>query len=139
MLLLLALLGTVSTAALPDPTLTPGQLTGATKAEICATRWGTDARRVTPAMKRQIFGWYQVPQADRKKYEVDHLIPRSAGGADTVKNLWPQPWPSARQKDRLETLLHKRVCVVGDLSLAEAREAFADWPSAYRRYVGVGR
>lgn len=125
--------------AIPHQDLTPGGLsdTRVTQAEICAVRWGTDSRSVSPDEKKQVFKAYGIPQSRRTAYEVDHRIPRSAGGDDVVWNLWPQLWPEARKKDRLETLLHKRVCVVGDLSLEAAQQAFwGDWRVAYRQYIG---
>lgn len=124
--------------AVPNPTHTPGVVRPMTQAEVCAVRWGTDSRKVTVRMRRQVFEWYGVPQARRKDYEVDHLIPRSAGGADDVRNLWPQPWvPWARLKDRLETRLHKRVCITRDLSLEAAQAVFrGDWRDGYERYIG---
>lgn len=131
MLFLLLLLAT------PDPTHTPGLTRPMTTAEVCAVTWGTDRRRVTVAMKRQVFAWYGVPQAERKNYEVDHLIPRSAGGADDVRNLWPQPWPEARRKDRLEARLHRDVCVTKTRTLGEAQRAFRDWAGAYQTLFGT--
>lgn len=125
------------TLAVPNPTHTPGVVRPMTQAEVCAVRWGTDARKVTPAMKRRVFAWYSIPQARRKDYEVDHLIPRSAGGADDVANLWPQPWvPDARLKDRLETRLHRLVCRTGELPLHEAQAVMRDWQAAYERFIG---
>jgi hypothetical protein len=67
---------------------------------------------------------------------MDHLISRELGGADNVRNLWPQPYTgpwNARDKDRLENRLHREVCHEG-LPLAEAQRMIAtDWISAYRR------
>lgn len=124
--------------AVPNPVHTPGVVRPMTSAEVCAVRWGTDSRKVTAAMRRQVFAWYGIPQHERRNYEVDHLIPRSAGGADDVRNLWPQAWvPWARLKDRLETRLHKLVCVTGSVSLADAQAVFrGDWRHGYERYVG---
>jgi hypothetical protein len=55
-------------------------------------------------------------------YELDHLIPLELGGApDDVRNLWPEPWPAANVKDRLENRLHALVCT-HRLSLLEAQQ-----------------
>jgi len=47
-------------------------------------------------------------------YEVDYLITPELGGADDIKNLWPQPFTaknwSAYTKDDLEDRLHELVC-----------------------------
>lgn len=133
----------------PDPALTPGVVrTDLTQDQICRTKWGKDARAVTAAMKAQVFRQYHVPAAAlhvsvagrrRPAFEVDHLISRELGGADDVKNLWPQPyfgaW-NAHLKDRLENRLHVEVCA-GRLSLAAAQQAIrSDWQGAYSRYFG---
>ena len=56
--------------------------------------------------------------------EVDHLISRDLGGADTLENLWPEPYtqhPGAHEKDWLETELNKEVCS-GKITLKDAQE-----------------
>lgn len=42
--------------------------------------------------------------------ELDHLIPRELGGADTMDNLWLEPWPQAKQKDRIENITARDFC-----------------------------
>ncbi|MEO6339625.1 MAG: hypothetical protein ABIO39_06275 [Caulobacteraceae bacterium] len=134
----------------PDLAKTPGVTRpGLTKAKICATKWGLDARHVTAAMKRQAFANYGmagnsdpacIVDVRGRHCEIDHLISRELGGADVVENLWPQaygtsPW-NAQLKDKLENRLHKEVCA-GRLSLAKARKMIAtDWREAYRAYYG---
>jgi hypothetical protein len=48
-----------------------------------------------------------------RRCEIDHLISRELGGADDVKNFWPQPYGThawnAVLKDRVENRLHKEV------------------------------
>jgi hypothetical protein len=43
---------------------------------------------------------------ERRRCEIDHLVPRSIGGADDVRNLWPEPYYNgtwtATIKDKLE-------------------------------------
>jgi hypothetical protein len=120
----------------PDPAKTPGVArTDITQAEICSTKWGTDERHVTPAMKKQVF----APKGKRR-CEVDHLISRELGGADVVKNLWPQPYGTtpwnASVKDKLENRLHKEMCA-GRFTLKEAQDMLVnDWRVAYRKYYG---
>jgi hypothetical protein len=134
---------------LPDPTLTPGVATKLTKDEICAKKRGTIERRVSEAMRRQVFAEYGltgnhdlacVPDKHGRHCEVDHLIPRELGGADDVKNLWPEPYGThpwnAAVKDRVENRLRKEVCA-GRITLEEARrEITTDWRVPYRRYFG---
>jgi hypothetical protein len=67
-----------------------------------------------------LYGW-SGPTSD---YEEDHLIPLEVGGHPTdPKNLWPEPYNvpnGARQKDKVENLLHSRVCS-GQMTLADAQ------------------
>jgi len=134
---------------LPDPDLTPGVSRALSMDVICNTKWGKDARHVTAAMKKQVFQNYGltgnndpacVPDKSGRHCEVDHLISRELGGADDVKNLWPQPYGSspwnAVLKDRVENRLYKEVCAK-NISLARARrEIKTDWRVPYRRYFG---
>jgi hypothetical protein len=95
---------------MPQPAATPGKVRSLTQAQVCATAWGGDRRHVRVSMKRQVAEAYGVARTEWSNYEFDHLVPRELGGADDAANLWPQPWTSARQKDRLENQLHQLVC-----------------------------
>lgn len=132
----------------PDLIKTPGVVrSGLTKAKICSIKWGKDERHVTNAMKQQVFVTYGysgyddprcVKDAHGKTCEIDHLISRELGGADDVKNLWPEaygtkPW-NAHLKDKLENRLHKEMCA-GHITLKQARDMVTnDWRVAYKRY-----
>jgi len=134
----------------PDLTKTPGVArSGLTQPKICRIKWGKDERHVTAAMKKEVFalygyiGYYDpqcVPDAHGKSCEIDHLISRELGGADVVKNLWPEacgatPWNS-HLKDKLENRLHKEVCA-GHITLKKAREMIVrDWRETYKQYYG---
>lgn len=109
-----------------NPRLTPGVVRPLSVHTICTTKWGLDRRHVTIAMKREVARRYGVKWSLRSRYEFDHRIPRELGGADDVDNLWPQPWPDARKKDREETRLHREVCA-GRLTLEDAREQIRQW------------
>jgi hypothetical protein len=135
---------------LQDPAKTPGVTRKLTKKTICATKWGLDKRFVTAKMKLSVYHDYGLsgPRDDAcvedkhgRKCEVDHLIPRSLGGADDVKNLWPQPFGThpwnASRKDRLEVRVSKEVCK-GHLTLARARKMMkTDYRKAYLHYFGA--
>ena len=130
MIITLLLVAVLHSGPLPDLSLTPGAVRPLSRTEVCTTRWSLDRRHVTQKMKRTVAAAYGVPWADSAQYEFDHLIPRELGGADSVLNLWPQPWVYAKQKDRVENRLHVLVCT-GLLSLDAARAAIlANWTTA---------
>jgi hypothetical protein len=137
----LALQGPFAGMETPDRAQTPGAVRPMTQEAICATAWGRDARKVTLAMRRTVFARQGIAWANRQAYEVDHLIPRSLGGADALENLWAQPGPgwvrgtAAYYKDRLEVRLERLVCA-GRVNLDDARVAMVnDWRQAYLRFV----
>lgn len=150
--LVIALIGFSAFADdLPDLGKTPGvSRAGLSKATICATKWGKDARHVTAAMKDQVFALYGysgnddtrcVRDKSGRKCEIDHLISRELGGDDVVENLWPQAYGTspynAQLKDTLENRLHKEMCA-GHIGLKAARDMLVnDWRKAYRVYYGA--
>ncbi|CAB4243682.1 conserved exported protein of unknown function [Methylacidimicrobium sp. AP8] len=125
---------------LPDPQLTPGDTFPVSRSDVCTPGYAKKVRDVPWEEKREVLRRYGIPLADRRDYEIDHLIPLSLGGSNSIRNLWPQsrktqPW-NARKKDFLEDRLHKLVCS-GKVDLAEAQKAIAtDWIEAYRKYIG---
>lgn len=132
---------------LPDKNLTPGWLNPAVtqaniKSNICIPNWTTTVRppvSYTNKLKLKQMVQYGYKDVNPANYEEDHLIPLSIGGSPTdPRNLWPEPWHSvwnAHVKDRLEVLLHKKVCK-GELTLHVAQIIIAtDWISAYKLYI----
>lgn len=73
----------------------------------------------------------------REGCEIDHRVSREVGGADDVRNLWPQPYlrpdqPGAYEKDKLENWLHRQVCATHKMTLEEAQQVLmGDWYEAY--------
>ena len=134
----------VALAAAPDPQLTPGVSRGLSLEQICETKWGDDKRAVTERMKSQAYASYGMVRHEGacalspQGCEIDHLISRELGGADDVKNLWPQPYGgtcNAHQKDHLENVLHAKVCA-GEISLDEAQlKISTDWRKAYAELI----
>ena len=138
---------------LPDDNVTPGVVTPMDTQKVCSTKWGTDERAVSAAMKKQIYAMYGTAPGQGickltehtakngktvwKGCEIDHRVSREVGGADVVENLWPQPYlapsqPGAYQKDKLENWLHSQVCTTHSMTLTEAQQALkGDWYAAY--------
>jgi hypothetical protein len=135
----------VSHGGLPDLRCTPGAFNHDVKQRnirrtICVSNW-TDTVRpptsYTNKLKAQGIEDYGFADSDPSHYEEDHLIPLAVGGSPrSPKNLWPEPYAitaGARTKDRLERLLHNRVCK-GQVRLAKARRAFRHWKTAFAEF-----
>jgi hypothetical protein len=45
-------------ALLPDDAVSPGVVAITGTQKVCSTKWGTDARFVTPALKKQVYAAY---------------------------------------------------------------------------------
>lgn len=124
----------LAVASVLNPAVTPGAVRPLTRSEVCAIHWGTDVRHVTPAMKRAVFAAYGIPLADRRRYVIDHLIPRELAGADEIANLWPQLLADSYVKDVSEGALHRAVCApTPTLTLAEAQDRMRHWRLAVER------
>src|SRR5258706_2261473 len=126
---------------LPDHNLTPGEANPVLTADvICAQGFTTKTyRHVTSAMKHQAYAFYNMQPFKgtcAKGCEVDHLVSLSIGGANSIKNLWPEPFGAscnAHMKDRYENSLHKQVCS-GKMSLEDAqKEISTNWIAGYHR------
>jgi hypothetical protein len=123
---------------IPDKQLTPGATIPVTAAEVCRSSDSEETQPISASMKQRVFQEYQMPESHAAEYEVDFLITPGLGGADDIKNLWPEPYSStvwnAHVKDALEDRLHDMVCS-GQLELATAqRDIATDWISAYKKY-----
>lgn len=122
--------------AMPKPSLTPGATIPLSREQVCAAR-GEDNRAVPEELQRRVFEAYGIPRANPAGYEVDYLITPALGGADDIRNLWPQPYSAvwnAHVKDALEDRLRSMVCD-GRIELAEAQSEIAgDWIAASKKH-----
>lgn len=144
-LIFAALLLSASSPSNPDPDITPGALNSeVTQANIrqtiCASGFTKTVRppaSFTNKLKQKQFLEYGISNGDPRAYEEDHRVPLEIGGNPTdPRNLWPEPWPEARKKDRLETAVKRDVCA-GALTLAQGRSIFlGDFWVEYRRRFG---
>jgi hypothetical protein len=127
---------------LPNSRLTPGEALKVNKDDLCGSGYKPSDRSVPMSLKRTVFDRYLIKAGDPTPYNVDHLIPVSLGGTNSIKNLWPQPltgeW-SYLKKNKLEQRLYKLVCR-GELAPEMAQEEIStDWVSAYKKHLGGPR
>jgi hypothetical protein len=129
-----------STATSPShlrpPAAVPGALADPQPGlnQLCSPGYTTTVRppaAYTDDLKRRQLVQFGYSDRDPSHYEEDHLVPLELAGAPRdERNLWPQPWPEARQKDREENNLHVAVCT-NRMSLNDAqRQILADWGPA---------
>ncbi len=129
-----------SALELPNRLQTPGAIVTTDAAMVCAPGYARNARKVTPALRNAAFNAYGIPRgrpayrggfpSRRRLYALDHLVPLELGGANNVRNLWPQPRSEAKDKDRIEKALHAAVCS-GQLPLIDAQQRIErDWVHA---------
>lgn len=124
----------------PRAGLTPGETRPITIDEICnrPQAEGVSAN-VSEETRRKVFSEYGI-NAHPDNFEVDYLITPELGGAESIRNLWPQPYSArwnAHVKDKLEQRLHQLVCE-GKVDLPTAQHDIAvDWIQAYKKYVGA--
>jgi hypothetical protein len=116
-----------------SPTLTPGVLNpDVTQANIastiCKSGWTRTIR--PPVSYTNELKLTQMRRYGRlgklSDYQEDHLISLELGGNPTdERNLWPEPYPRAREVDQIENELNAKVCS-GRMSLAEAQRRESD-------------
>lgn len=116
----------------PDNACTPGEYDSLTEAQACTP----DRERYVPVpVRRAVLRRYGLAPVIPFPGKFDHRHPNWYGGTETTKNIWPAPVRTFN-KDRLEDLVRRRVCVAGTMRLETARRIFAaDWRPAYRYYV----
>ncbi len=113
-----------------NPAVTPATIT----TTICATGWTRTVRPYVAGMKQikaEMLAAIGEPIDHRNRYELDHVVPLSLGGAPLDRrNLALQPIDEARQKDAVEVCLSSLVCQ-GKIALEDAQSAiWEDWRKA---------
>ncbi len=129
-----------SAAQLPDRTRTPGAIATTSSGDVCRPGYAHAARNVPYRVRDAVYTAYGLPRGHRtpsggyvgprRGYVIDHLVPLELGGANDVRNLWPQPRNEAHVKDRVEDALHEAVCS-GRMRLFDAQQRIArNWQHA---------
>jgi len=89
------------------------------------------SRQWSAAFKTRLLKQAGIPQSERSKYEMDHIIPLEVGGCPTCReNVTLQPWDGpdgAKVKDKVENHVHHLVCS-GKMTLEKGQACFVgDW------------
>lgn len=128
--------------SIPNSKLTPGAAVLIDRQAVC-TLINRNNKTVSGALQKKVFAEYGLEKAEPRAYEVDYLVTPALGGADDIRNLWPQShlataW-NAKAKDALEERLREMVCN-GSLDLAEAQhEISRNWIATYKKYFRTDR
>ncbi len=89
---------------LPDPRCTPGAYDPqVTKAVLCAPGYTTRSYR-PPSWETNRAKWDVIEPVYGQRGvagELDHLVPLTLGGANSVSNLWVEAGPVPNAKDRV--------------------------------------
>ena len=132
----------------PDKTLTPGATEpNATEQTVCNVGYTKAVRDVPLPERKQVFREYGIAYQNAGQYEVDHLVSLELGGSNDIKNLWPEKYCpvgqhppdciGARDKDVVETTLHREICA-GHVTLQQAQQIITtDWYAYYKQIKGT--
>jgi hypothetical protein len=127
--------------SMPDSRLTPGATVVLNREAVCSAA-NVKNKPVPVVLERKVLEEYGIRRVAPQAYEVDYLVTPALGGADDIRNLWPQSFSAdwnAHVKDQLEDRLRDMVCN-GELELTEAqREIAGNWIGAYKRYFHTDR
>lgn len=78
----------------PNPEVTPGSLCNEDDEDYVGPRYDEGIayceRAVSKHQRDLIYDLYQIPEAKRDNYTIDHFIPLALGGNNDPLNLWPE-------------------------------------------------
>lgn len=121
-----------STWPVPDNTLTPGEIVPGCTYPVTSTRTVTDTERKAVRDEYHYTGALTLDAV-----EIDHRIPHALCGADTIKNLWPEPADGVTQsgfthnrKDDLERVIA--------LKVREKQMTLTDGQAVFRKDWRIG-
>jgi hypothetical protein len=118
------------TPILRDAKLTPGDTFDVAAEDVCVPGYAKKMRAVPACPKRQAYAEYGIRQYKTGDYELDHLIPLSLGGCNSIRNLWPQSTKTSPGPIRLSSTV--LLCPRPDKELALG---VCHW-SAYKDVIG---
>ena len=109
----------------PELTQTPGKLceTDAVrrypeKIAYCERNVSSDTKKAIIQIYDQKFG-FQISKMNRGEFKIDHFIPLSIGGSNSIENLWPQYRKVYEVTDPIEQELSNKIAA-GRIKQADA-------------------
>lgn len=109
----------------PEPTQTPGKLCETNTVKrypegiaYCERKVSADTKRAIIEIYDQKFG-FQISKMNRGEFKIDHFIPLSIGGSNSIENLWPQYRKVYEVTDPIELELGNKISV-GRIKQSEA-------------------
>src|SRR4051812_34522044 len=69
----------------PDPAKTPGAVVLAAPEVVCERGYAGGVRDVPQSAKDRVFERYGIPPGRRGDYVIDHLVPLTIGGCNSVE------------------------------------------------------
>jgi len=98
---------------IPDPQKTPGSICTLNHSDYKEDRYQEKIpycrRNVSSSTKKYIYRIYGIPSHCTKRFTIDHFIPLSIGGDNSVRNLWPEHHNVKATRQNLENDLFREV------------------------------
>ncbi len=106
--------GAVGTVPMvPDLDKTPGAICDESDRDFAGYRYKERIpyceRNVSSELKAHIYDTYGIPEKCRGFYTIDHLIPLSIGGNNSIENLWPEHQAIKKTRLHLEQEIFEAV------------------------------
>ena len=132
---------------IPDAKCSPGVVASADEEDVCGIVHGqsySKRHRQTPAGLKSLIKRRYGQAGNFGDAEIDHIVPLSLGGEDSVYNLFWQPGYGQgyrftyHEKDQIEVWAWRQVCKLHSMPLAEAQAIFMapDWRVQYCARIG---
>ena len=78
----------------PDPEKTPGEICTKKDPHFKEYRYAEKIpycrRKVSSGLRKRIYKYYGIDYKKKRQYTIDHFIPLSMGGSNSIENLWPE-------------------------------------------------
>lgn len=98
---------------IPDLEITPSSVCNVRNPDFKEYRYREQipycGRNVSTSLKAYIYSLYQIPKKCRGNYTIDHFIPLSIGGDNSLENLWPEHKNVKAERPNLEWDIYQKL------------------------------